>query len=71
MSHVYRVEGRIRQIPSPYGVGGEPGYTAQEDLKSISRYHGGGKDDKGLVFLFLQSKTSLVFFCSFVFGLPQ
>ena len=23
-------------MPSPYGVGGETGYTAQEDLKSIN-----------------------------------
>ena len=33
-------------------VGGEPGYTAQEDLTFINSYHGGGKDDKGLVFAF-------------------
>ena len=25
--------GRVRQIPSPHGVGGETGYTAQGDLK--------------------------------------
>ena len=28
--------GRVRQMPSPSGVGGETGYTAQEDLKSIN-----------------------------------
>ena len=28
--------GGVRQIPSLYGVGGETGYTAQEDLKSIN-----------------------------------
>ena len=27
---------KVRQIPSSYGVGGETGYTAQEDLKSIN-----------------------------------
>jgi len=30
------VGGRVKQIPSPYGVAGETGYTAQEDLKSIN-----------------------------------
>ena len=33
--------GRVRQIPSPCGAGGEAGYTAQEDLKSINSYHTG------------------------------
>ena len=28
--------GGVRKISSPYGVGGETGYTAQEDLKSIN-----------------------------------
>ena len=46
-------------------VGGGPGYTAQEDLTFINSYHGGGKDDKGLVFLFLHSKTLLGFFLLF------
>ena len=41
MRHVYWVGGRVRQIPSPYGVGGETGYTAQEDLKSINCYNTG------------------------------
>ena len=41
MRHVYWVGGRVRQIPSPYGVGGETGYTAQEDLKSINSYNMG------------------------------
>jgi len=31
--------GRVKQIPFPYGVGGETGYTAQEDLKSINSYN--------------------------------
>ena len=38
MRYAYWVGGRVRQIPSPYGPGGETGYTAQEDLKSISRH---------------------------------
>ena len=43
MRHIYGVAGwgRVRQIPSPYGVGGETGYTAQEDLKSINCYNMG------------------------------
>ena len=36
MRPVNWVGGRIRHILSPYGVGGETGYTAQEDLKSIN-----------------------------------
>ena len=32
---------RVRQIPSPCGVGGEAGYTAQEDLKSMNSYNMG------------------------------
>ena len=69
MRHIYWAwgRGRVRQIPSPYGVGGETGYTAQKDLKSIKLQHGGGKDNKGLVFLFLHSKTLLGFICSFWF----
>ena len=27
--------GGVRKISSPYGVGGETGYTAQENLKSV------------------------------------
>ena len=51
------------------GVGGETGYTAQEDLKSVNSYNmGGGKDDKGLVFPFLHSKTLLGFIYSLVLG---
>ena len=30
--------GRVRQISSRYVVGGETGYTAQEDLKSVNSY---------------------------------
>ena len=36
MRHIYWVGRRVRQIPSPYGVGGETGYTAQENLKSVN-----------------------------------
>ena len=32
---------RVRQRPSPYGVGGETGYIAQEDLKSVNSYNMG------------------------------
>jgi len=43
MRHIYWVwgRGRVRQIPSPYRVGGETGYTAQKDLKSINSYNMG------------------------------
>ena len=38
---------RVRQISSPYWVGGETDYMAQEDLKFINSYNmQGGKDDK-------------------------
>ena len=47
MRHVCWVEGRVRQIPSSYGVGGETGYTAQEDLKSINSYNLGRKGPSG------------------------
>ena len=43
---------RVRPIPSSYGVGGETGNTAQEDLKSINSYNRRGKDDKNLFFFF-------------------
>ena len=33
--------GRVRKILSPYGVGGETVYTAEEDLKSINSYNMG------------------------------
>jgi len=35
------VGGRVRQIPSSCGVGGEAGYTAQEDLKFFNSYNVG------------------------------
>ena len=60
-------------MSSPYAVGGETGYTAHEDLKCINGYNvGEGKEDNGLVFLFLHSKKTLVgFICSFILGSPQ
>ena len=65
MRHVYWVGAwRVRQISSPYGVGGETGYTAQENQKSINSYNmgggGGGKDNKGLVFHSCIPRPSLV-----------
>ena len=39
MRHVYWVGGRVRQLPSPYGVAVERGYTAQEDLESVNSYN--------------------------------
>ena len=61
MRHVCWVEGRVRQIPSSYGVGGETGYTAQEDLKSINSYNmGEGRMIKGLVFPSCIPRPSLV-----------
>ena len=44
MRHISWGEGggwRVRQRPSPYGVGGETGYIAQEDLKSVNSYNMG------------------------------
>ena len=37
MRHVYWVEGRVRQVPPPYGVGGETGYTAPLIVTSWGR----------------------------------
>ena len=31
--------GRVKQIPSPNGVGRETDYTAQEDLKTVNSYN--------------------------------
>ena len=64
--------GRVRKIHSPYGVGGETVYAAQEDLKSINSYNmGEGKMLRGLVFPFLHSETLLGFIYSFVPGSPH
>ena len=35
--------GRVRQVPSPCGVGGETGYTSQEDLKFMNSYNIGDR----------------------------
>ena len=54
---------RVRPIPSPYGIGRETGYTAQEDLKSTDSYNRRGKDNKDLFFcVFLHSKALLGLF---------
>ena len=46
--------GRVRKTLSPYVVGGDTVYTAQEDLKSINTYNmGEGKMVRGLVLPFL------------------
>ena len=38
MRHIYWVRGRVRQIHSLYGIGGEIGYTAQfSSVQSLSR----------------------------------
>ena len=55
--------GRVEQIPFPYGVGGETGYTGPLIVKTWGR--------EGLVFPFKHSKTLLGSICSFVLGSPQ
>ena len=50
--HVYWVGGRVEQIPSPYGVGGETGYTVPLTVIKLGI---GGKFDKGQTFPFLHS----------------
>ena len=72
MRHIYWVEGRVRQIPSPYEVGGETHYTAQEDLKSINSYNmGEARMIKGLVFPSCIPRPSLVLSALSVLGSPQ
>ena len=41
MRHIYCRRGRVTQISPPYWVGGETGYTAQENLKSVNSYNMG------------------------------
>ena len=66
MRHVYWAVGRVRQIPSLFGVGGETGYAAQEDLKSAFSYNmGEGRTIRVWFFRFLHSKTLLGFFLFF------
>ena len=44
---MYTGWGGVRQIPSPCGVGGETGYTGQEDLKFINSYNiGDGREGR-------------------------
>ena len=53
--------GGVRQIPSPYGVGGETGYTAQEGLKFIHSYNmSGGRTIRGWGFCSCIPRPSLV-----------
>ena len=53
--------GRVRQMSSPYGVGGKMGYTAQEDLKSIDSYNMGERRAiRVQFFCSCISRTSLV-----------
>ena len=49
---MYTGWGRVGQIPSPQWWGGETGYTVP-----LIVYNMGEKDDKGLGFPFLRSKT--------------
>ena len=57
--------GKARQMPSSYGVGGETGYTAQEDLKSTDSHNMGREGPSGSGFPFLHARTLLGFICSF------
>ena len=58
--------GKSRANTFPYGVGGDTGYTVPLIVTTW-----GGKDDKGLVFPFLHSKTLLGFICSFILESPH
>ena len=61
--------GRVRQIPSPSGVGGETGSTAQEDLKSINSYNvGAGKTIRVWFFHSCIPRPSLVLSALFSLG---
>ena len=62
--------GRVRQIPSPYGVGGETGYTAQEDLKLFNSYNMGEGGTIRVCFFPIPAFQALLiclFVCLFVF----
>ena len=55
---------RVKQRPSPYGLGGETGCTAQKDLKSVSSYTMGEGRTIRVWFSFLYSvppRFSLLF----------
>ena len=47
----YWVGEGVWQLPSPCGVGGETGYTAQEDPKSINSYNMAGRTIRAWFFL--------------------
>jgi len=57
----WRGVGRVRKIPSPCGVGGETGYTGQEEPKSINSYNmGEGKTIRVWFFYSRIPRPSLV-----------
>ena len=67
MRHIHWVGGRVRQIPSPYGVGVESGYIAQEDLKFINNYNiGAGRMIRAWVFCILRPPWFYLLFCPWV-----
>ena len=58
---MYTRWGRVWQISSPYGVGEETGYTAQEDLKPVNSYNmGEGRTIRVWFFHSCISRPSLV-----------
>ena len=63
---MYTGLGKSRANTFPYGVEGDTDYTVPLIVTTW-----GGKDDKGLVFSFLHSKTLLGFICSLVLGSPH
>ena len=65
-------EGRLRQITSPYGVGGETDYTAQEDLKSVNSYNRGeGRTLRVWFFHSCIPRPSLVLSALSILGSPH
>ena len=64
--------GRVRQITSPYGVGGETGDTVQEDLKSVSSYTTGeGRTLRVWFFRSCIPRPSLVLSALSILGSPH
>ena len=59
---------RVQQRPSPYGLGGETGYTAQENLKSVSSdtMGEGGRSGSGSLFLYSVPPWFSLHFCLWV-----
>ena len=52
--------GRVRQIPSSYGIGRETGYTDQEDMQSVNSYSMGEGKTIRVWFLSCIPRPSLV-----------